>query len=246
MSANANTTSSQHKHVLMVIANPSVSTTVGGPVGFWASELTHAWSEFTEAGYEVVIASPQGGRVELDGYSDPRDASGYSADDLLSLGFLNSPKHAALLDNTARLSDQKVSDFDAIVVAGGQSPMFTFPDAQGLHRLLAAFYEAEKVTAALCHGTCALLYVKLADGTPLIKGKTMTGFANSEEDFADAYVGRKVMPFRIEDEAKKLGANFITAGMFKPFAVRDGRLVTGQQQYSGRATAQRVIEALGL
>jgi putative intracellular protease/amidase len=87
--------------------------------------------------------------------------------------------------------------------------------------------------------------VKLSDGKPLIEGKTMTGFANVEEDFADSYVGQKVMPFRIEDEAKKLGANFITGGLFKAFATRDSRLITGQQQYSGKATALEAIKALG-
>ncbi len=230
----------------MVVANPAIATTTGWPVGFWASELTHAWLEFIEAGYDVDIASPRGGKVELDALSDPRDASGYSAHDLISLGFIHSPNLMALLDNTKNLNDVSAADYDAIVVAGGQSPMFTFPGETRLHNLLAEFYEAEKVTAALCHGTCALLYVKLADGQPLIKGKTMTGFANSEEDFADSVVGQKLMPFRIEDEAKKLGANFITGGMFKEFAVRDGRLITGQQQYSGAATARLVIQALGI
>lgn len=246
MSKALNTTKSEKKRVLMVVANPTIATTTGWPVGFWASELTHAWLEFIEAGYDVEIASPRGGKVELDALSDPRDASGYSAHDLISLGFIHSPNLMALLDNTKNLNDVSAADFDAIVVAGGQSPMFTFPGETRLHNLLAEFYEAEKVTAALCHGTCALLYVKLADGQPLIKGKTMTGFANSEEDFADSVVGQKLMPFRIEDEAKKLGANFITGGMFKEFAVRDGRLITGQQQYSGAATARLVIQVLGI
>ncbi len=246
MSKALNTTTSLKKRILMVVANPSVATTTGWPVGFWASELTHAWLEFFEAGYEVEIASPRGGKVELDALSDPRDASGYSAYDLISLGFIHTPGLMALLDDTKNLNDVKAEDYDAIVVAGGQSPMFTFPSEKRLHQLLAEFYESEKVTAALCHGTCALLYVKLSDGKPLIEGKTMTGFANSEEDFADNVVGQRLMPFRIEDEAKKLGANFITAGMFKEFAVRDGRLITGQQQYSGAATARLVIQALGI
>lgn len=246
MSKALNTTKSAKKRVLMVVANPAIATTTGWPVGFWASELTHAWLEFVEAGYDVEIASPRGGKVELDALSDPRDASGYSAHDLISLGFIHSPNLMALLDNTKNLNEVNAADYDAIVVAGGQSPMFTFPDEPRLHALLAEFYEAEKVTAALCHGTCALLYVRLSDGQPLIQGKTMTGFANSEEDFADSVVGQKLMPFRIEDEAKKLGANFITAGMFKEFAVRDGRLITGQQQYSGAATARLVIQALGI
>ncbi len=246
MSKALNTTKSEKKRVLMVVANPTIATTTGWPVGFWASELTHAWLEFIEAGYDVEIASPRGGKVEMDSLSDPRDASGYSAHDLISLGFIHSPNLMALLDNTKNLNDISATDFDAIVVAGGQSPMFTFPGETRLHNLLAEFYEAEKVTAALCHGTCALLYVRLSDGQPLIKGKTMTGFANFEEDFADSVVGQKLMPFRIEDEAKKLGANFITGGLFKEFAVRDGRLITGQQQYSGAATARLVIQALGI
>ncbi|HQR34459.1 MAG TPA: type 1 glutamine amidotransferase domain-containing protein [Blastocatellia bacterium] len=246
MSKALNTTKNAKKRVLMVVANPSIATTTGWPVGFWASELTHAWLEFIETGYEVDIASPRGGKVELDSLSDPRDASGYSAHDLISMGFIHTPSLMTLLDNTKSLKDVNSADYDAIVVAGGQSPMFTFPGETRLHNLLAEFYETEKVTAALCHGTCALLYVKLSDGKALIEGKTMTGFANSEEDFADSVVGQKLMPFRIEDEAKKLGANFITGGMFKEFAVRDGRLITGQQQYSGAATAKLVIQALGI
>lgn len=231
--------------ILMVVANPSTSTTLGVPVGFWASELTHAFYEFIETGYQVDIASPKGGKVEFDAFSDPRDASGYSADDLISMGFIHTPRLMQLLDNTKSLNDVSVMSYDAIVVAGGQSPMFTFPSETQLHQLLAEFYEANKVTAALCHGVCALLYVKLSDGKQLIAGKTMTGFANVEEDYADNYLGTKVMPFRIEDEAKKLGANFITGGLFKAFAVRDGRLITGQQQYSGKLTALEVIKALG-
>jgi putative intracellular protease/amidase len=246
VSKTLNTTKSEKKRVLMVVANPAVATTTGWSVGFWASELTHAWLEFVETGYEVDIASPRGGKVELDSLSDPRDASGYSAHDLISMGFIHTPSLMTLLDNTKSLNDVNSADYDAIVVAGGQSPMFTFPNEPRLHALLAEFYESEKVTAALCHGTCALLYVRLSDGQPLIKDKTMTGFANSEEDFADSVVGQKLMPFRIEDEAKKLGANFITGGMFKEFAVRDGRLITGQQQYSGAATAKLVIQSLGI
>lgn len=246
MSATIDRTTSRPKRVLMVVASPSVSTTLGGPVGFWASELTHAWCEFKERGFEVEIASPRGGTVELDSLSDPRDASGYSAHDLISMGFLHTPSCAVLLESTKKLADCRAAEYDAIVVAGGQSPMFTFPAETGLHELLRDFYEAEKPTAALCHGVCALLSVTLADGTPLLQGKTLTGFANMEEDVADSIMGARVMPFRIEDEARKLGANFIVGGLWKPFAVRDGRLITGQQQYSGAATARLVIEALGV
>jgi putative intracellular protease/amidase len=233
------------RRILIVLANPAVSSTLGWPVGFWAAELTHAWHEFMEAGYEVEIASPSGGKCELDAYSDPRDASGYSAHDVLSLGFIHHRQLWSRVENTRKLADCRPADFDAIYVAGGQSPMFTFRDNPVLSRAILAFYEAGKPTCVVCHGTAALVDLKLAGGEYLIKGKFMTGFANSEEDFADQVIGKKVMPWRIEDEARKRGANFAAAKAFAPFAVRDGNLITGQQQNSGRKAAQLLIEALG-
>lgn len=229
----------------MVVANPSVSTTTGWPVGFWASELTHPWHEFREVGYEVTLASPDGGKVEVDALSDPRDSSGYSADDVISMGFLNTPTLAAMLKETKKLSEQELDEFDAIVVCGGQSPMFTFRDNEDLKQAISHFYESERPTAALCHGTAALMDVKLSDGSYLIEGKTMTGFADVEEEDADAAVGQKVMPWHIEDAAKERGANYVQGGLWRAFAVQDGPLITGQQQYSGREVAKLVIEALG-
>jgi putative intracellular protease/amidase len=231
--------------VLMVVANPTVSTTLGWPVGFWAAELFHPYYEFAQRRYEVTIASPLGGKVELDALSDPRDESKWSADDLISMGALTTPEIAALLENTAVLGELNLGDFDAVVVCGGQAPMFQFRDNEDVKRTIAAFYEARKPTAVLCHGTAGLLDVQLSDGSYLIEGRTMTGFANVEEDFSDAAVGQKVMPYRIEDEAKKRGANYIQGGLFKAFAVRDMNLITGQQQYSARKVAELVIAALG-
>ncbi len=245
MSANVNITGTNPKWVLMVVANPAVSTTTGWPVGFWASELVHPWYEFREVGYEVTPASPEGGRVEVDAMSDPRDASGYSADDVLSMGFLSTPGLVAMLESTAKLSDLDLDGFDAIVVCGGQSPMFTFRDNEDLKRAIAYFYESEKPTAALCHGTAALMDVELSDGSYLVAGKTMTGFADIEEEAADAAAGQKIMPWYIEDAAKERGANYVEGGLWKAYAVRDGRLITGQQQFSGREVAKLVIEALG-
>ncbi len=124
--------------------------------------------------------------------------------------------------------------------------MYTFAVDERVHSLIASFHETGRITAVLCHGTAALLKTRLADGTLLVTGKTWTGFANSEEDYADAYVGRTIQPFRIEDEARRLpDTNFTVAGRFRPHAVRDGLLVTGQQQYSGTAVAQLVVQALG-
>jgi putative intracellular protease/amidase len=245
MSGNVNVTRSTARKVLMVVANPSVSTTTGWPVGFWASELTHPWYEFREVGYEVTLASPDGGKVEVDALSDPRDSSGYSADDVISMGFLNTPTLATMLEETKKLSELELDEFDAIVVCGGQSPMFTFRDNEDLKQAISHFYEYERPTAALCHGTAALMDVKLSDGSYLIEGKTMTGCADVEEEDADAAVGQKVMPWHIEDAAKERGANYVQGGLWRAFAVQDGPLITGQQQYSGREVAKLVIEALG-
>jgi putative intracellular protease/amidase len=245
LSGNVNVTRSTPRKVLMVVANPSISTTTGWPVGFWASELTHPWYEFREVGYEVTLASPDGGKVEVDALSDPRDSSGYSADDVISMGFLNTPTLAAMLEETKKLSELELDEFDAIVVCGGQSPMFTFRDNEDLKQAISHFYESERPTAALCHGTAALMDVKLSDGSYLIEGKTMTGFADVEEEDADAAVGQKVMPWHIEDAAKERGANYVQGGLWRAFAVQDGPLITGQQQYSGREVAKLVIEALG-
>jgi putative intracellular protease/amidase len=140
-----------------------------------------------------------------------------------------------------------VEDYDALLVIGGQGPMYTFYRSEAVHALLGGFYEAGKPVAVICHATCALLEARLSDGSLLVEGKTWTGFANSEEDYVDDFVGQRVQPFRIEDEAKKLsGTNFIVASRFKSHAVRDGLLITGQQQYSGAAAARFVIEALGV
>jgi putative intracellular protease/amidase len=238
--------SSRPKRVLIVVANPSTSTTLRGPVGFWAAELTHPYYELTERGIEVTIASPEGGKVEMDSLSDPRDPSRWSSEDLITMGFVNTPALMELLDDTPRIADVDLDEFDAIMVAGGQSPMFTYRENEDLGRAIRHFFEAEKPTAVYCHGTAALVDLKLSDGSYLVDGRTVTGFANAEEEFSDTFVGQKVMPWRVEEALRERGANYVQGGLFKAFAVRDGRLITGQQQYSGRKVAQMVIEALGV
>jgi putative intracellular protease/amidase len=234
------------RKVLIVVANPSTSTTLGWPVGFWGAELTHPYYELTERGIEVTIASPDGGRVEMDSLSDPRDPSRWSAEDLITMGFVNTPALVAQLEDTPRVADLDLDQFDAIMVAGGQSPMFTFRQNEELKRAIRRFYEAQKPTAIYCHGTAVLADLTLSDGSYLVEGKTVTGFSNVEEEFSDSFVGQRVMPWRVEDVLRERGANYVQAGLFKAFAIRDGRLITGQQQYSGRKVAQMVIEALGV
>ncbi len=229
-------------HILMIVANPQVSTTVGGPVGLWASELFHPLKAFEDAGYSMTIASPDGGAIAFDAMSDPRDSSQYSVSDTISLDFIeNRPDIMEKLAHTHSIDALEIGSFDAILVCGGQAPMFQFPKAANLHAMIGNFYRTGKPTAALCHGTSALLFV---DDGQFVRDKKMTGFANSEEDMADTMVGQKVMPFRIEDKARAQGADFVSGPAFAPFATADGNLITGQQQNSGSATAKLVIAAL--
>jgi len=119
------------KRVLMVASNPAISEQTGWPIGFWWGELSHAYWEFAESGYQIDLISPDGGDLEADPWSDPRDESGYSADDLISLGFLNSPDHSALLHKTRSLADVSPDvgsgSYDAVFLVGGQGPMYTSP-----------------------------------------------------------------------------------------------------------------------
>lgn len=241
------------KRIAIVLSNPAISPVTGWPVGFWWSELTHPYFVFSEKGYEVEVFSYFGGVVQADGLSDPADPSGYSAGDLITTGFMHTPKLMALLAQTQPASAVDVANFDAIVVAGGQGPMITIENATALHQKFVEFFLAGKIAAALCHGSAVLRYARLPNGEPLVKGKTVTGFANVEEDFADNAVwsygllsrDKHVQPWRVEDELKKLGANYVQAGLWRGFAVRDGNLITGQQNFSGEETARAVIEALG-
>jgi len=241
------------KRVAIVVSNPAQSTTTGWPVGFWWSELTHPHFKLMEKGHQVEIFSYFGGKVEADAMSNPEDASQWQAEDVVSTGYIHDPNFIKQLEDTAAAGDIDVNRFDAIIIAGGQGPVFTIEKAEDTVKKFVAFYEAGKIASALCHGVAVLRYAKLSNGEYLVKGKTVTGFANVEEDFSDEAVwsmgafpkDQHLMPWRIEDELRKLGANFIHAGLWKGFAIRDGNLITGQQNFSGSETADVLIQALG-
>ena len=236
------------KRVAIVASNPGHSKQTGWPIGFWWAELVHPYWEFVEAGYQVEVFSPDGGKLQGDKWSDPRDDSKYSVEDLLSLGFIHSPDHCGLVENSKSLKGLKVENFDAILFVGGQGPMYTFYDDERVHQLAAEFYEAGKITAVICHATCILLRTKLSTGKLLVEGKTWTGFANSEEQYADAYVGHASSRSGSKKKRGNWRARISSVNSrFRPFAVRDGRLITGQQQYSysGTEAARLVIETLG-
>jgi putative intracellular protease/amidase len=231
--------------ILMVASSPAVSGQTGWPIGFWAAELTHPLRVFQEAGYEVELVSTAGGSLMMDSYSNPTDASGYSAHDVISLGYMQQPWFSEILANTRPFSEVRTEDYVAIFLVGGQGPMYTFRGNADLEELFARFYEAGKPSAAVCHATTLLLGAKKSDGELIVDGKTWTGFANAEEDFADNAVGMKIQPYRIEDLARQLpNTTFKVAAPFSSYAIADGNLITGQQQNSGADAAELLVEML--
>lgn len=231
--------------ILMVASSPTVSKQTSWPIGFWAAELTHPLRVFQEAGYDVELVSTEGGKLEMDGYSNPTDVSGYSAGDVISLGYMQQKSFNDMLANTKKLTDVDAKNYDAIFLVGGQGPMYTFKGNKDLEKLFVAFYEAGKPSAAVCHSTTLLLEAKKSNGELLVKGKTWTGFADAEEEFADKAVGMKIQPYRIETEAKKIaGTTFKVSAPFSSYAIQDGNLITGQQQNSGATAAELVVKAL--
>ncbi len=231
--------------ILMVASSPAISKQTQWPIGFWAAELTHPLRVFQEAGYQVELVSTEGGKLEMDGYSNPTDASGYSAHDVISLGFMQQKSFNDMLANTKKLTEVDANNYDAIFLVGGQAPMYTFKGNKDLEKLFVAFFEAGKPSSAVCHSTTLLLEAKKSNGELLVKGKTWTGFADAEEEFADKAVGMKIQPYRIETEAKKIaGTTFKVSAPFSSYAIQDGNLITGQQQNSGAAAAELVVKQL--
>lgn len=231
------------RKILYVVSNPA--TLHGFPVGFFAEELTRPFFEFVSAGYEVDVASPKGGKVEFDGFSDPENPATQYPNDLVTLGFKHHPTYGKLLEDTEAIADVNVADYDAVCVAGGGGPLITFKDDTKLHECIAKFYDDGKVVGMICHGTCLLLWTKLEDGTMLADGKTWTGYPDSEEQMMNEALGMTVNELTIESEAKKNPkTNFEAAGPLEPYAIRDGRLITAQQQHSSALFSALVIEAL--
>jgi putative intracellular protease/amidase len=231
------------RRILSIISN--TTELKGFPVGFFAEEMTRAFLMFTEAGHLVDLASPKGGEVMFDTHSDPRTPHGAYADDLISLGFVHHLEFGPKLKNTMPISAVSVDDYDAVWVAGGGGPLLTFKDDTALHALIASFYEKGRIVALICHGSSLLLWTCLSDGKLLANGKKWTGFTDDEEEEVNIAFGMKLNDYTIESEAARMeGTSFLCRQANEPFAIRDGRLITGQQQYSSAITADLVLEAL--
>ena len=225
------------KRVLHVVSNIAHYDDPTHPTGLWLSELTHAYDLFAAKGYEQRIVSPQGGVSPL----EPR-ALRWPLLDASAKAWLADKARSALLSSTARPDDVDAADYDAIYFTGGHAVMWDFPDSAGLQRITRDIWERGGIVSAVCHGYCGLLNTRLSDGTLLVAGKRVTGFSWREEVLAGV-AGN--MPYNAESEMKRRGALYERAMLpFVSYVVVDGRLVTGQNPWSAKATASKVAVLL--
>lgn len=225
------------KRILHVVTNVAYYADPSEPTGLWLSELTHAWHVFAARGYEQRIVSPKGGVSPL----EPRSLKWPNLDKT-AREWLADDARMRLLSETARPDDIDPAEFDAIYFTGGHAVMWDFPDSAGLQRLTRDIYERGGIVSSVCHGYCGLLNTTLSDGSLLVAGRRLTGFAWAEEVLAG--VAKKV-PYNAEEEVKKRGALYEKNLLpFTSKVVVDGRLVTGQNPQSAKATAERIAALL--
>lgn len=225
------------KRILHVVTNVAHYRDPSQPTGLWLGELTHAWHVFAGRGYEQHLVSPLGGASPL----EPRSLK-WPLLDSTAKAWLNDAAAMARLANTLRPEDVRASDFDAIYFTGGHAVMWDFPDDTGLQRLTREIYEQGGIVSSVCHGFCGLLNTRLSDGHLLVEGRRLTGYAWIEEVLAG--VASKV-PYNAEQEMRRRGARYEKALLpFTSKVVVDGRLVTGQNPQSAKATAEQVAALL--
>jgi putative intracellular protease/amidase len=218
------------KHVLFILTNTHEIGPNKRPTGYFFPEVAHPVAVFNDAGVAVEYASPLGGAPSEDGYDESDPAQ---------LAFRNS-KAIRRMARSRKLSEVDVLDYDAVFVPGGLGPMADIATDPDVKRAIARAWNAGRIVAAVCHGPCAFLGVKLEDGTPLVRGRKLTSFSNEEESgYAKADV-----PFMLEDALRAEGADYSSVPAWQPKVVVDGRLMTGQNPASAQGLAEEIVKAL--
>ncbi|MBN8233877.1 type 1 glutamine amidotransferase domain-containing protein [Halobacillus kuroshimensis] len=216
------------KKVLMVVTNHT-KITDDHKTGLWLEEYAVPYNAFKDQGYEVKVTSIQGGEVPLDPNSIPEEEVKEWAE------------AQAQLKDTAKLSKEDANGFDGIFLPGGHGTMFDFPENETLQYVLQQHAEQNNVIGSVCHGPSGLVHATYENGTPIVSGKKVTGFTDSEE----IGMGLDVhMPFMLETELRNKGGEFSKGDDWSAYAVRDGNLVTGQNPMSSEKAAEKMVEAL--
>lgn len=224
--------------VLMVLTSHDRLGDTGRKTGFWLEEFAAPYYVFRDAGVDVALASPQGGQPPLDPKSDEPDAQTEA-----TRRFRQDPEAQQALASTARLADLQASEYDAVFYPGGHGPLWDLAEDRDSITLIESTYAAVKPLALVCHAPGVLRHAKGADGAPLVQGRSVTGFANSEE----AAVGlTDVVPFLVEDVLKANGAHYEKKADWTSHVITDGNLVTGQNPASSEAAAKAVLTLLGV
>ncbi|VVQ28834.1 Molecular chaperone Hsp31 and glyoxalase 3 [Pseudomonas fluorescens] len=222
--------------ILMVLTSHDQLGDTGKKTGFWLEEFAAPYFAFKDAGAQLTLASPKGGQPPLDPKSDEPDAQTAATE-----RFRKDPAAQSALASTALLSSARAEDYDAIFYPGGHGPLWDLTEDKISIALIEAFYKAGKPVAAVCHAPGVLRHVKGADGQPLVKGKRVTGFTNSEEEAVQL---TKVVPFLVEDMLKEKGGVYSKGADWASYVLTDGLLITGQNPASSEAAAQELLAKL--
>jgi putative intracellular protease/amidase len=232
--------------VLAIVSSHDKLGDTGYPTGYWISELAHPYLLLDRAGYEVEVASPKGGKAPVDAWSDPNSTVAQNPHDFVSTGLLENRFHNKKLLDTKKLSNINPAEYAGVWLVGGYGAAFEFADDPDIPRIVEHIWDAGGVVGSICHGAPGLLRAKTKSGESLLKDKEMTGFSKAEDQEVEKVVGAPFLKFYVEDELRARGARYKRGELFQPFAVvsQDGRLITGQQQFSGEVFGQKLVEAL--
>jgi len=222
--------------ILMVLTSHDQLGDTEFKTGFWLEEFASPYYIFKDAGVDITLASPKGGQPPLDPKSDEADFQTEATH-----RFKADKDAQAVLASTHKLSDVSADDYDAIFYPGGHGPLWDLSNDSHSIALIETMFAAGKPVAAVCHAPAVLLHTKMADGSPLVKGKSVTGFSNAEEDAVQL---SQIVPFLLEDSLKASGANYSKGEDWQPYAVKDGLLITGQNPASSAATANALLGLL--
>ncbi|RNI28723.1 type 1 glutamine amidotransferase domain-containing protein [Rufibacter latericius] len=222
--------------VLIVLTSHSELGNTGEKTGFWIEEFAAPYYVFQDAGADITLVSPKGGQPPIDPKSDAPENQTEA-----TKRFKEDKALQTLLANTKKVTDVSAQDFDAVFYPGGHGPLWDLYESPESVQLIEDFWKSQKPVAAVCHAPAVLLNVKDENGQPLVKGKNVTGFANSEEEAVGL---TQVVPYLLEDELKNRGGNYSKTSDWGVHVVQDGLLITGQNPASSEEAAHQLLQLL--
>ncbi|MDP0589463.1 MAG: type 1 glutamine amidotransferase domain-containing protein [Candidatus Endonucleobacter bathymodioli] len=222
--------------ILLVLTSHNQLGNTGQKTGFWLEEFATPYYIFKDANADITLASPNGGQPPLDPKSDVADFQTEATE-----RFKEDDDAQSELANTLQLSDISADDYDAVFYVGGHGPLWDLAEDHNSIALIETMYASGKPVAAVCHAPAVFRHTKAPDGTPLIKGKSVTSFSNTEENAVQL---SSIVPFLLEDELKAKGANYSKVDDWHPYAITDGNLITGQNPASSDPVAKAVLEQI--